>query len=834
MGPDLRDSPRRLSIDFDAPRPGIVLEALIKLSRVISVPKMFGELRGAGVGAPSSPIGPLVQLIVINQFNRMRIQAIALASMLWTMMVGAQAQEPALRLHRSLSPLPPSARDQAPLFVASDAMQGFTDGESVLRGNAEIRRHGLRLRADQMRYWQDLGEVEASGNVEVWVGGDRLRGPRMRMRINDQIGVLQQPEFSLGARPSRLQTGTSVEMRGDAKVLRSDGEERYRLENARFTTCKPGVDDWYLSAANMDLDFNEDLGVARGARLTFKGVSTPMLPWIDFPLSGARKSGFLPPTIGAQGKVGAEVLVPYYWNIAPNADATLTPRYMSQRGLQMLSEARYLDRFNSSTVRYEYLPNDQILGVPRSAYSIANTLNIPGVGVGLLNLSRVSDDAYFRELSGRMTLATQVYLPREGSFQYAPSPWWSWTTRVQRFQTLQDPNNPVTPPYERVPQLLLSGQRYDVGGFDLVGSGEFVSFEHPTLPTGQRLVGYPSISYPILASGGYLRPKVGVHMTRYGVTRTQANEAELTRTVPIYSVDSGLTFERPTKIRDTDGVLTLEPRVYYLRVPYRKQDNLPVFDTGVADFNYAQIFSENHYVGADRISDANQLTVAVTSKLIRTDTGQETFRALVAQRTYFEPQRVSIANTIPLRTERYSSYLLGLAGQVLPRTTIEGTAQLDSQRFNPERFNIGARYQPARDQLLNLSYRYTNAALNVNPLPGSTGQGTPIRQIDASAYWPITRGISSIGRYNYSIANRVPIETLAGVEYNAGCWIVRGVMQRFITSTGEQNRLFFIQLELDGLSRVGSNPLEVLRRSVPGYSVGAPRSITGQPFDLNE
>ncbi|MSQ18177.1 MAG: LPS-assembly protein LptD [Betaproteobacteria bacterium] len=764
----------------------------------------------------------------------MRIQASAFALMLGAAMAGAPAEEPALRLHRSLSPLPPGARDQAPLFVASDGMQGFTDGESVLQGNAEIRRHGLRVRADQMRYWQDLNEVEASGNVEVWVGADRFRGPRLRMRIDDQIGALQQPEFSLGARPSRLRSGAAVELRGDAKVLRLDGEDRYRLDNARFTTCKPGVDDWYLSANSMDLDFNEDLGVARGARLTFKGVSTPTLPWVDFPLSGARKSGFLPPTIGAQGKVGAEVLVPYYWNIAPHADATLTPRYMTQRGLQILSEARYLDRFNNSAVRYEYLPNDQQLGTSRSAYSIANTLNIPGVGVGLLNLNRVSDDAYFRELSGRMTLATQAYLPREGSFQYAPSPWWSWTTRVQRFQTLQNPSNPVTPPYERVPQILLNGQRYDYGGFDLAGSGEFVSFEHPTLPTGQRLVGYPSISYPMLASGGYLRPKVGMHLTRYGVTRTQASEAQLNRAVPIFSVDSGLTFERPTKFRDADVVQTLEPRVYYLRVPYRNQNNLPVFDTGVTDFNYAQIFSENYYVGSDRVSDANQLTLALTSKLIRTVTGQEIFRALLAQRIYFEPQRVGIASTIPLRTERYSSYLFGLAGQVLPRTTLEATAQIDSQRFNPERFNIGARYQPARDQLLNVSYRYTNEALNVNPLPGSAAQGTPIRQIDGSVYWPITGGFSFIGRYNYSIANNAPIETLAGVEYNAGCWTVRGVTQRFITGTGEQNRLFFIQLELDGLSRVGSNPREALRRSVPGYSVGAPRSIAGQPFDLNE
>ncbi len=506
---------------------------------------------------------------------------------------------------------------------------------------------------------------------------------------------------------------------------------------------------------------------------------------------------------------------------------------MTQRGLQLLNEGRYLDRFNNGALRYEYLSKDRIFGEQRYAYAWSHALNMPGFGVGLVNLNKVSDDAYFRELSGRMTLATQVYLPREGSFQYVPSPWWNVTTRVQRFQTLQDVNNPVTPPYERVPQILLSGQRYDVAGFDVAGTGEFVSFEHPTLPIGRRMVAYPSISHPFLSSSAYLTPKIGMHLSQYTLTRADPTiEQEPRRAVPIFSVDSGVAFERPLKIRDIDVVQTLEPRAYYLRVPYRNQDNLPLFDTGVADFNYAQIFSENYYVGSDRISDANQLTIAVTSRLIRTDNGQETFRALVAQRQYFDQQRVGLSSAVPLRGERYSSYLFGLTGQVLPRTTLEATAQLDVQRFNPERFNIGARYQPARDQVVNLSYRYTNAAYNVNPLPLTGSAGAPIRQVDGSAYWPVAKNVSFIGRYNFSIANRVPIETVMGFEYNAGCWIVRSVVQRFITSSGSQNRVFFVQLELDGFSRIGSSPLEMLRRNVPGYSIGTARNINGQPIDL--
>jgi len=746
----------------------------------------------------------------------------------------ALAQGTGLKLHRSLSPTP-GDREGLPLFTAADQIEGLADGSVELRGNAEVRKRGMRVQADTIRYDQDFGEVEATGRATLWLEGDRIGGPRLRMRMDDNTGVINAPDFNLVSRPSRLKSGTEVEMRGDASILRMDGDNRYRLENARFTSCKPGNDDWYLTARDLDLDFDADLGVARGAQVTFKGLSTPRLPWIDFPLSNARKSGLLPPTIGGQGKVGAELLLPYYWNIAPNADATLTPRLMTRRGLQLLTEARYLDPFNNSVVRHEYLPQDTVLGQQRSAYTVLHVFNRPGVGVGVLNLNRVSDDTYFVDLSTRLSLATQTYLPNEGHFTLAPSPWWDVTTRVQRFQTLRDPNNPSVPPYERVPQIVLNGRRFDVGGgFDLLGAGEFVAFEHPTLRSGQRSVLYPSVSYPFIGPGAFLAPKLGWHATRYNLANTpESGDLQPSRTLPIFSVDSGLVFERPLQLRDRNLVQTLEPRAYYLYVPYRNQGALPIFDTAVADFNYAQIFSENYYVGNDRVSDANQVTLALTTRLIRADNGQETLRGLIGQRHHFQPQRVAISESVPLRTRPQSSYLLGLGGQVLPFTTLESTAQLEPARLHPERLNVGVRYQPSRNRLLNVSYRYTNAAYNVNPLPGSA-PNTPLRQIDVSGTWPVTTGVSFIGRYNFSIESRVPIESLAGFEYNAGCWIFRAVMQRFITATGDQTRAFFLQIELDGFSRFGSNPLEILRRNVPGYAVGASRNVSNQPLDLYE
>jgi LPS-assembly protein len=753
----------------------------------------------------------------------------------------AFGQADGLKLHRSLAPLSAEARERAPVYVFGDRLEGTTEEEMEVRGNAELRQHDVRLQADRIRYFPDVDEVEATGNVRLNAQGDRVTGPRLRMRVSDLMGVFNEPKFNLAPRLSKLRTGDPVEMRGEASTMRFEGEDRYRLENGMFTSCKPGVDDWYMRAREMDLDFGEDLGVARGARLTFKGITTPALPWVEFPLSNGRKTGFLPPAFGAQGKVGAELFLPFYWNVAPNRDVTLTPRYMSKRGLQLLTEARYLEPTQNGVFRYEYLPKDQVLGENRYAFAWLHTMLTPGLAVGQANVNKVSDDAYFRELSGRLSIATQVYLPREGFIQSATSPWWNVTARIQRFQTLQEPaalTDPTkfrTPPYERVPQLLFNGLRYDVGGFDLNGTGEFVAFDHPTLQTGRRSTAYPSMSYPLISPGAYLTPKVGVHLTHYGLpSGPTVGDTTLSRSVPIASLDSGLVFERNVMLRGLDVIQTLEPRVYYLYVPFRSQDAIPVFDTAIADFNYAQIFSENFYVGGDRISDANQLTLALTSRLIRGDNGQETLRALIAQRHYFAEQRVGLPGT-QLRTERLSSVLVGLAGQVLPRTTLEATAQLDSNTLREQRLTVSARYQPARDKILNVSYRYLSAALNVNPLQVPGTQPEPLRQIDVSGTWPITSNWKVLARQNYSMVSRKAVESLMGIEYNAGCWIVRAVTQQFVTATGEQTRLFFVQLELDGFSRIGSNPFEALRRNIPGYSGGPITPATSsRTFDLYE
>lgn len=758
-----------------------------------------------------------------------------LVASLFAAEVLAQAQ--GLRMQTTLTPLTPAEQMRAPLFVFGDRIESRGDDEVDIIGRGELRRGQTVISGSRITYFTEQGEVEAAGGVRLRAMGDEVRGPRLRLRVEDQIGIMERPTFTLA--PRARPQGAAGTLRGEAEAVRFQGEDRYVVADGRFTSCVPGDDSWYLSAREIDLDLATDAGVARGARLTFKGVTTPAFPRVSFPLSNERKTGFLPPTFGIQGKVGPELLIPFYWNIAPNRDATITPRYMGQRGLQVLTEARYLEPWYSGTARYEYLPNDQVVGQSRYGLAWLHNFNYQNRYFGTVNFNRVSDDNYFRDLSGRLSIATQIYLPQEGTLNYAVAPGWVATARVQRFQTLQDVNSPVTPPYDRAGQLLLTGNRPNERGFDLLFNGEAVNFEHPTLPTGQRLIAYPSASLPLVRPGGYVTPKLGLHMTRYALSRLDASTDPLvagsgqgapSRVLPIGSVDSGLFFERDVRLWGQSFANTLEPRLYYLYVPYRNQQNIPVFDTAAADFNYAQIFSENYFVGGDRISDANQLTFAVTSRLVRTDTGQETLRGLIGQRFHFADRRVNLSSGSQARTDRVSSLLLGLSGEVYHRVVAESTVQLDSQDFRPERFNTGVRYQPELGKVLNLGYRFTTAALNPNP--PATGVVREIRQIDVSGQWPIGGRWYLVGRYNYSIPDRTATEALVGLEYNGGCWIVRTVGQRFATATNTTTNLFFVQLELNGFSRIGSNPLEPLRRNIPGYSMLGRTPGSRQPTDF--
>ncbi|CAG0971914.1 partial LPS-assembly protein LptD, partial [Rhodocyclaceae bacterium] len=399
---------------------------------------------------------------------------------------------------------------------------------------------------------------------------------------------------------------------GGAEHIEFKGEGLFHLSKATYSTCAPGNPDWYVQADDLDLDYNRSIGEGSNGKLVFKGTPILYSPWLNFSLNKERKSGLLVPTIGSTSRSGREVVVPWYWNIAPNMDATISPRFLTKRGTQINSEFRYLDHQYTGTLRTEYLSNDQQTRDKRWSYALRHEHKFGKSLTGSLDLNGVSDDNYFSDLSTRLAVTSQTNLLRQGQLNYGAD-WWSATLKAQTFQTLQDPSLPtIALPYRRLPQINVSALRPDMPfGTNLSFAGEYVKFAHPTQVIGRRTVMYPQLSLPMQTSYFQFTPKLGVNLSRYQLERqTAGTPSAISRTVPVFSLDSNLVFERQAEMFGRSLTQTLEPRLYYLYVPKREQGQIPVFDSGLADFNFAQIFAENRYSGSDRISDANQLTAA--------------------------------------------------------------------------------------------------------------------------------------------------------------------------------------------------------------------------------
>ena len=741
------------------------------------------------------------------------------------LVAGAQ-QGLQLQTQPALTLAPPDTQEETPLYIEADKLQGHTEREVEAEGDARLRKRGQAFFAEWMRYDKPADELTAKGNVRIEQGGDVIEGTRLRYELGTETGFIDQPVYTL--RPPRPKAPEplapaggfgQLDARGRAERILFQGPGQYHVERGAYTTCGPGNDDWFIRARELDIDRNRDVGTARGASIVFMDQTIFYSPYLSFSLHQERKSGFLPPHYGSTNTSGFELTVPYYWNIAPNRDATFYPRYMTKRGLQLGAEARYLDPAYRGEWRGEYLPNDNQFGANRSAYFIRHSQTFPNGWYGVLNLNRVSDDTYFRDLSTLIALTSQTLLPREGTLSrggtWGDSGTYAFSALAQSWQTLQtDPLAPLTPPYNRLPQLTLTAFRQDVlrSDFDMLSS--FVAFEHPTLVNGKRALAYPSLSMPLQTSYAYVTPKVGMHVTRYMIDPNTSSLQDQTRTLPIFTTEGGLVFERDTQFGKMPFIQTLEPKLYYVYIPFRDQSRLPNFESGLQDVNFATIFSENQFSGQDRINDANQLTFGITSRFIHGDSGVERLRVGLAQRYYFQSQRVTLPGVAPRSNQTTSSDLLAvISGTVAPHWTAEGGWQFNTDVNESRKLNLATRYQPEPGKVLNLAYRYT---------------ADLIKQTDISAQWPVFSRWTAIGRWNYSLQDQRMLEGLAGFEYDGGCWVFRVVAHRFALATQAASTSIFIQLELNGVSRIGSNPMEILRRNIGGYTPLDPRAPRSQ------
>jgi LPS-assembly protein len=694
-----------------------------------------------------------------------------------------------------------AAAQSDPTTVDAQTIEGISDLEVTARGAAEIRHGDVSVFGESLRYNRELGELEAQGGVRMQIGVDRFFGPSLQYSTVDETGVFEKPEFRLEReRPAR----------GSADRIEFLGANRFRLFNARFTTCKPGQDDWFLEAAELELDYDAEEGSAKHPRVEFLGNTFFKFPFAEFPLDNRRRSGVLTPYYSQTSTRGLEFGLPYYWNIAPERDATFTPVYMARRGFQLKNDFRYLGRSYTGELRYEVLPDDKVFGASRTGTSWQHNQTWAGSWQGVVDYNRVSDELYFVDLASQVKQVSIGNLPQDAylvkSSALPGAGLFTGQARVQRFQTLQDPLAPIVPPYHRVPQLNAWMTYNDVAGrFDAALPAEYVQFVHPTLVEGARSTLAPTVASPHLAPGWYVTPKVGMRYVTYSLERESPGEPQAPSLyAPWLSLDSGLVFERPARWFGENLTQTLEPRLFYVWVPYRNQDHIPLFDTTLADFNYATLFTENRFVGGDRFGDANQLTLAVSSRFLN-EGGQESFRATLGQRYYFADERVSLNPGDPLRSTNESDVLASVGGRLFKRWTFDATTQINTHDTRMERYGVSLRYAPEIAKVINASYRY---------------QRDVLRQVDISGQWPIAAGWYGVGRYNYSFLDGRLLEGLAGAEYNAGCWVFRFVVQRLQAAAGVSSTALVFQLEFSGVGQVGTaEAVQLLKRDVPGYSV---------------
>ena len=750
------------------------------------------------------------------------------------------------------------------LVIDGDKLELHLDRKMRAIGNASISRGKQKVLGDVIDYDIQNDELHVIGNAQINLGNSQLNGLELRMQMSESIGEIKDASISMidNAAPKSTRGKTlpnirsseafsknlgnlqsqqiggaadytdtsstsdgydiqknsvnsasnsllphSSQARGDAKVIFFEGQDKKRLKDARYTTCAAGVNDWYIKASELELNDYTDSGVAKNAYIEFKGVPLIYSPWLSFSFNNQRKSGLLAPTYGTTSKSGFELTVPFYWNISPNMDATLATRVLSKRGVQLQGEFRYLEDKFSGINNLEYLPNDKQNNQDRFYANLKHQHNLGKGWSAGYSLEKVSDDEYFSDLSTRIVTTSRINLPQQFNIDYADETW-RFNALAQKFQTLDN----VSFPYERLPQMTLSGNKY-FGDVNTNLYTELVAFDTnknaPSTVTGARFTLYPSISYPMHRSFGYITPKVGVHHSTYSLNNDVNNQNSYDRTLPIVSLDSGLFFDRDFKISDRAYSQTIEPRLFYVYIPEAKQSTIPVFDTSESDLNFSTLFSENQFSGNDRINNANQISLSLTTRLIESDSGTQRLSASIGQRYYFTDQKVALPGAT-LRTSNNSDVIAGLSTNLKTKWNVDAFWQYNTDDSSAVRTTLTSRYRPEPGKTLNLSYSYrrdlTGNVINAG-----------INQFDISGQWPLGQGWYGIGRVNYSLREDQLIETLAGLEYDAGCWQTRTVMQRVSTATADANYAFFFQLELGGLASIGANPLSVIKRNIPGY-----------------
>jgi len=674
------------------------------------------------------------------------------------------------------SSLTAAETDDERVYVYADRVESKLNESARFSGNVELRRGGLHLFADEAIYNQAENTLDASGHIHLHKdSGETVVTPLLRYELDTERGAAEDAQFAFSAGAAR----------GEAGRIRFEGRDALTLESVRYTTCPPGQDDWFLRASEITLDKVSETGTAWNASITFMQVPIFYSPYLSFPLTEARKTGFLAPHIGHSSNSGFMLGVPYYFNLAPHYDDTLTLRVLAQRGTQALNEFRYLGQTFSGKLDLEYLPSDRVTHTDREAFLFRHSQSLSPLWSASADVQWVSDNSYFIDLGSTIKDAAQTHLPRSLRLDYGGSIW-RFSARAFTYQTLDATIPLVDQPYQRLPQLVLtadspSGPNRLHSAFE----SEWVSFYRQDSITGQRLDLQPSVSLPLHNSYFYFTPKAGYRLTSWRLDNTSTDESP-GRGLPIYSLDSGLAFEREGKFRGQAYAQTLEPRIYYVYIPYKNQDSLPVFDAAIPAFSFYNFFRENRFTGADRVGDANQVIAAVTSRFLLPSSGAEQARLSLGQVQYFADQQVNLP---PGTVTQTSSDLIGEAYARLGQPWyVRGGVQWDNKEHNMRRSSYYLHYRPEADRIVNLGYRYTNGLE---------------RMVDISTQWPLSMRWTGMASWNYSLPESRTVQAYAGLQYTSCCWAFRTTARHRLQLDGSVDNSVLVELELSGFAKMG-------------------------------
>lgn len=726
------------------------------------------------------------------------------------------------------------AREMANTDVTSDFSEVF-DGEILnFAGNVDLKRADQHLLANKASYDTIADTMDAQGDVIYSEDTLAISGNTASMSLGKDEARLRQSQFILAEAP----------FRGTADVIYRDNKSLSRYQEATFTSCPPGNQDWVAHASRIKINRETGQGSAKNAWLEFKGVPFIYTPYISFPTDNRRTSGLLAPAWANTQRNGFDISTPIYWNIAPNFDTTITPRYLEKRGAMLRNKFRYLTESSKGSLATEVMPYDQLKDKSRYLASFKdNTQLSPSLSMAT-DMNYVSDKLYFNDMNNALGIQTNRFLSSFANVNYGGLPYTDFSVGAYHYQSIDPTITPNGMPYDMLPRVNLNLNRtLDSMPLALSMQNQYTNFyrvnSNATLANGQRFNTSPSISMPLETSAGFVIPKITGQYTQYQLTNQSVPglSDSISRFLPVVSVDSGMAFEKDIHIGNSPYTHTLEPRAFYLYIPRKDQSDIPIFDTSTYDTNYYSLFRENHFSGLDRIQDANQITLGGSSRLIDSSTGLEPLKISLGQIVYFQDRTVSLYDKnnpasvyIPAQTSTTSNFVGELAGQINKNLSYTLGGQWDPASNSVARGVTQLRYRNQPDQIFDIGYRYRSANSASNQ-SGSIITPYTISQSDVSFRWPLTAGWYGLGRWQYSFNFNTTTESFIGFEKENCCWRFRVIGRRYINGANSANgtlnladptsarpeNAIFVQLELKGLTSFGNSVDQFLQNNLSGY-----------------